>query len=89
MVPANVRPGRWKESKERKNIRHPPALLSLENVNRSLPLQHTKINHCITFTYNPGSFETAASALELRKSTTLVSYNSLTLPDISPSGFQS
>ena len=81
---------------------HPTALLFLENVPTYLCSSDTclRISQWISFTCNPGPFQTAASALadsDLRiselvhvlfESAVLVSYSFLALPDISPIGFQ-
>lgn len=70
---------------------HLPALLSLEKVPTDLcpSSTHPKISQYITFTCNPGAFQTAASELWLGKIATLVSYSCLALLDISPDSFQS
>ena len=49
---------------------------------------HPKIIQCITFAYDLGAFQTAASVPGLRKRTAWVSCSPLTLPDISLSGLQ-
>lgn len=48
---------------------------------------HPKSRQCITFTHDPGAFQTAASVLGLRKSTSLVSSQSFGSPKCKPSWF--
>lgn len=72
--------------------------ISGESSYRSLPFWHTPYGQSISFTYNPGAFETAASVMGLGvgdivclpfKSGVSVSYILLSLPEFSPADFQS
>lgn len=84
-VSDQIRGGRLKKREKMA----PTSTLSLEKVptDPRPSRTHPKISQCITFTYNSGAFQIAASVSGLRKSPILVSYSSLALPNVNPAGF--
>lgn len=84
MVLSSVRPARKKESKKKVVVVGDMAPNSTpfsgESSNRLLPSSTCPKNSpCITFLYDSGAFQIAASVLELGKTANLVSFSPLAL----------
>lgn len=77
MAPARVRPIRWERVKT-VGEKMPPARLTLEKV-----ATHTLTLLSVSPSCTTQVFQSAPSALGFGKSTTFISYSSLSLPDVS------